>query len=202
MNVLCVVAHPDDEVLGCGGTLAKHADRGDNVSCVFVCHTRALLGSKAASAALGLGPIVCNYGRGDQQLSDAGIGRLAKSLAQSAGHPDVVYTHWPHDLNNDHRVVSQAVLVVFRPPSRTTILTFETLSSTEYGPDPFPPNHFVELTEEHLHRKAEALSCYPGELRSPPHPRNEEGLRVLARMRGSQAGVQYAEAFYQIRRLA
>lgn len=200
MNVLAVVAHPDDEVLGCGATLAKHVDRDDDVQVLIL--GRESLRAEAFSAGDVLGTNQTRVGSlPDQAFDTIPFDKIVALLDGES--PDLIYTHNLSDLNLDHRITAQAVLTAFRAcVSRATILTFETISSTEWGPEPFAPNHFVEVTHPQLKRKCEALLCYPGEWREPPHPRNAVGIYNCAEHRGFQAGVKYAEAFRVIRQHA
>ena len=204
MKVLAVVAHPDDEVLGCGGTLARHVTDGDEVTCLLTVRDRWQQHVEAARE-LGIGVWTHEESFVDQELDARPFGRILSLIEGCAQQlpPRIVYTHSPEDLNLDHQIVARAVLTAFRPfVSRATILTFETISSTEWSPQPFAPNHWVELTEKQLDRKCNALDCYPTEAREPPHPRSHGGIRCQARVRGAQAGVMYAEAFRLIRHVA
>ena len=119
---------------------------------------------------------------------------------------DLVMTHHPGDLNDDHRAVSFAAQAAARLPQRRTGLPpirslhfMECLSATDWAYPPtdggFTPNSFIELGEEHLGNKLAALACYRGVMREYPHPRSTEALRGLAQVRGAQAGMMYAEAF-------
>jgi LmbE family N-acetylglucosaminyl deacetylase len=117
-----------------------------------------------------------------------------------------VATHHHGDLNKDHRITLEAVLVATRPVpggSVRTLLSFEVPSSTEWSFTPaahFVPNLFVDITD-HLETKIQALSAYTGEMREFPHPRSEENVRALARTRGATIGVPAAEAFQVVRAL-
>lgn len=204
-RVLAFVAHADDEVLGCGGTLAKHAEAGDQILTVVCCPRG--LGHEYVEAGKVLGVTWSDsYDFPDQKLDSYPMSALITAIemhrdSHKPPHmPDIVYTHNLTDLNLDHRLVAEAVMIAFRPPhSRTTILTFETISSTEWGVEPFAPNWYEELTYEQVEKKVAALACYPGERRPSPHPRNAHGVFRAADYRGAQAGVEYAEAFRLIR---
>lgn len=198
MNVLCVVAHPDDEVLGCGGTLAKHFDAGDKVTArAMSCRPGMTSMFYDALSALGVDGGVMSYT--DQEFDAYPLLRLVEEISE-APPADLVYTHNPDDLNLDHALTARAVLNAFRPhTSQASILAFETISSTEFGPDAFQPNHFEVLTKEHVDRKIRALDCYPSEVKDRPRPRNAEGVMVAARYRGQQICQPYAEAFRVLR---
>ncbi len=204
MNILAVVAHPDDEVLGCGGTLAKHAEAGDEIQVLYACTTAADNGIKGACDALGA-RFYGNLGFPDQALDNivGGFKCIVERILYRIVHkPDthIVYTHNPDDLNLDHQIVARAVLTAFRPcHSQAAILAFETLSSTEWGVEPFAPNHWEVLTWGHVDKKIAALNCYRSEIRELPHPRNEEGINAQARWRGAQCGNMAAEAFRVLR---
>ncbi len=220
-RTICVVAaHPDDEVLLAGGTIARHAAAGDKVHIVIL----------AAGADARGGPQVPYIGRlRDQAQKAARI--LGASSVDFHDWPDnrmdtvplldivqkleaflqekqcgVVYTHHANDLNIDHRIAHQAALTACRPlPGAivTTILAGETNSSTEWeaaGPAPFFPTEFVDIGTT-VSQKLAALECYAEEMRPWPHPRSIEGVRALARWRGIQSGHDAAEAFATIRRL-
>ena len=118
--------------------------------------------------------------------------------------PSRLMTHWSEDTNVDHCIAHRAVLAATRPigiPFLERILAFEVLSSSEWNTTAaFPANAFVDVSD-HIDRKVEAMAAYGNELRQPPHPRSAEVIRSLARFRGAQAGVQFAEAFSLIRSL-
>jgi LmbE family N-acetylglucosaminyl deacetylase len=227
MNVLVVAAHPDDEVLGCGGTMARHAAAGDNVDLLILAEeitsrdserdaaARAAelddLREAAGRAAMAIGAQAPAFGGlPDQRLDTLPILEIAKHVEQFLllSRPEVVYTHHGGDLNADHRIVHQAVLTAARPlPGSTVRLVcgWETLSSTEWnspavGP-PFMPQRYVELTPAHLDRKLASLQCYQKEMRPFPHPRSFEAVQALARLRGAQSGLNLAEAFTVLRHI-
>jgi LmbE family N-acetylglucosaminyl deacetylase len=216
--VLVVAAHPDDEVLGCGGTLARHAAAGDRVHFVFAAdgvasrlhaddaaHEERLQAAARAATLLGAGSVDF-LGFPDNRLDAVPLLDLVQKLEALIERikPSIVYTHHAGDLNVDHRMTQAAVLTACRPlPGSTVreIYAFEVLSSTEWAvgeTHPFVPNHFVDIGA-HLHRKLEALDAYRVEMRLPPHSRSVEHVRVLAAHRGYTAGVDAAEAFMTLR---
>ena len=222
MNILVICAHPDDEVLGCGGTIARHTAGGDKVTLSFLTDGESARSTmtaervknrrKAAEAAASiLGASATEFAQfPDNQLDTVPLLDLARHVEELGFNyaPDTVYTHHGGDLNVDHRLVFQAVLTAFRPlgadPSVESILSFEVPSSTEWsspeiGSD-FVPNHFVDISQT-LDRKMAALDAYRDELRPFPHPRSSEALRALAAWRGANAGVKAAEAFMLARRI-
>jgi LmbE family N-acetylglucosaminyl deacetylase len=216
VRVLCVAAHPDDEVLGCGGTLARHAAAGDEVHVCLVAEglTSRIKGGSAADLAdlaaaarradalLGVRETVL-LGLPDNRLDEMArldvIQRIEQVLARV--QPEVVYTHAACDLNLDHQIVHEAVLTACRPlPDQGVkrILCFEVPSSTEWrgaGSAPaFVPNWFVDISAT-LAAKRAALGEYAGEMRPWPHARSIEACEHLARWRGASVGVVAAEAF-------
>jgi LmbE family N-acetylglucosaminyl deacetylase len=219
MRVLVLAAHPDDELLGVGGTIARHADDGDEVVCVVASEgasTRYGEGAanelqeagRAAARILGAADVRF-LGLPDQRL-DAGpvldvIQAIEKVVDDVA--PDVVYTHHWGDVNRDHRVISEAVMVACRPIGDRfprSVYLFETPSSTEWSwPDlqaAFVPNHFVDVTGT-LDRKLSAMACYKSEVRPAPHPRSLEALRSRAAYWGQIVTRSYAEAFVVARQV-
>lgn len=222
MRVLCVAAHPDDEVLGCGATLAKHVDNGDEVHVFIFGRGRMAFDPavKAALAAIKLGVLGSEEPRSnrlrfafdygfhlmDQRFDAFDLLDLTMWVERlvSLIRPGVVYTHWSHDRNKDHRIVADAVLTACRPvpgcPVRH-LLQWETPSSTEWSDSglTFAPNLFVEVTEEQIRRKMAALRVYHEEMRDAPHPRSYGNVSALAEWRGSTAGVMFAEAFVLVR---
>jgi LmbE family N-acetylglucosaminyl deacetylase len=219
-RIAAIVAHPDDEVLLCGATLARHADSGGRVHILILATglaararpkpgALAALRRHAAAAARVIGASELEFGDFRDNAMDGGplldvVRRVERFLAK---YPvDLVYTHHGGDLNVDHRIVHQAVTTAMRPlpgNGAHAILAGEVNSATEWAPPslpPFVPSEFVPVADT-LERKLEALRCYAGELRDWPHPRSLEGVRALARWRGTQAGVDAAEAFMTVRRV-
>lgn len=216
MNVLVIGAHPDDELLGVGGTVANHVDRGHSVTLAVVCEgvsmryapeRHAEVRAQTAQAAAVLGVTDVEIGQlPDQRLDTLPVSEVAaavEAIVQRVG-PSIVYTHFPGDLNRDHRIVAEATMIACRPYASVVreLLFFETPSSTEWGaigvPPAFAPTLFVDVTET-LERKIDAMACYTEEVRDYPHPRSLEALRVRARAWGSLVGCYAAEAFVTAR---
>jgi len=213
MNVLVIAAHPDDELLGVGGTIARHADDGDEVVCVVASEgasTRYGDGAaetlescgRAAAAILGARELRF-LGMRDQHLDAQPVLTVIQAIENVVDElePDVVYTHHWGDVNRDHRVLSEAVMVACRPIGDRfprSVYLFETPSSTEWSwPDAnaaFVPNHFVDITST-IDRKLAAMACYTSELRPAPHPRSLEALRSRAAYWGQVVTRAYGEAF-------
>jgi len=213
MKVLVIAAHPDDELLGVGATVARHVKDGDSAAVLIVSEgasSRYAEGqdsvlrrsAEEAGKVLGIGSIEF-LGLPDQKLDAMPILEVVQPVEEAVAHhrPDVVYTHHWGDLNRDHRVVSEAVLVACRPVSPHAprqLLYFETPSSTEWGlADPgatFAPTLFVDVTAT-IDAKLEAMACYQTELRPEPHPRSLSALRARAAYWGQFAHTAYAEPF-------
>ena len=210
-TVLAVGAHPDDEVLGPGGTLAKHADRGDDVHVLIVTEgattqydDASLVETKRQEArACGetLGVSAVHFGDlPDMRLDDVPhveVNAVVESAVDDLG-PDIVYTHARNEVNRDHVAVHESTLVATRPGSGVgRVLAYETPSSTEWvggSTDRFRPTVYVDI-DDTLDRKVGAFGAYETETRSYPHPRSGEALRARARTRGTEAGFEAAEGF-------
>jgi LmbE family N-acetylglucosaminyl deacetylase len=190
-SVLVAVAHPDDEVLGVGGTILRHVKAGDVVTVHIECVVGLRDGQARIEAARRLADT--NGYRLSLGESSEGDGRSANFDRLTA---DVIYTHHAGDLNQDHRAVAVAALVAGR--FARSIRTFETVSSTEWGVAPFTPNLYGAIDWP---AKILMLREYEGEMRDPPHPRSWPVLDALSRFRGSAVGVEYAEAFMVLREL-
>ena len=225
-RVMVVAAHPDDEVLGCGGTIARHHDVGDNVYLLIVaegltsrqCERNHLqVGdqlSALARAANTAGSIlgasrVELLGLPDNRLDSIDRLDIIKLIEEriTIFEPQIVYVHHAGDLNIDHRRLHEAVVTACRPmPGHVVrrLLSFEVPSSTEWQPAgsalAFNPNWFVEITDQ-WERKREALLAYESEMRTWPHARSIQAIEHLARWRGAQVGVEAAESFQLLRLL-
>jgi len=225
-SILVVAAHPDDEVLGCGGTIARHADAGDQVQVLIVAEgatsrqhqrDRAQVGdelSALAQAAHAAGQILGAAGvelldLPDNRLDSLDRLDLIKQIEDriTRFQPQVVYVHHAGDVNVDHRRLHEAVVTACRPtPGHGVkrLLSFEVASSTEWQPPgsapTFQPNWFVDITDQ-WSRKREALVAYVSEMRPWPHARSVEALEYLSRWRGAQVGMEAAEAFCLLRNL-
>lgn len=219
-TALVVVAHPDDEVLGCGATIARLVTEGWEVHVLIVAEG-------ATSRSTKRDPSVHQV-----ELSDlAKCAEIANSILGSTSlkltslpdnrmdgvelldvvkiveteidryHPSLVLTHHAGDVNIDHRILHDAVIAACRPQpehSVKNLLFFEVPSSTEWRPAAsgmyFSPNYFYDVSN-YLEQKLEALRAYGSEMRSFPHPRSIEAVEHLARWRGATVGCAAAEAF-------
>ena len=224
-TVLIVAAHPDDEVLGAGGTVARHAAAGDKVYPLILAEGATARGSRsdiesmagevsrlrdqAAASAEALGAQPPSFaGFPDNRMDGIDLLDIVKTVERKVAElqPQIVYTHFGGDLNVDHRLAYQATVTACRPvPGATVraIYAFETVSSTEWAPAAdaqFRPDRFVGISEQ-LDRKLAALRCYESEMRPAPHARSLEAVEALARVRGASVGLEAAEAFAVIREI-
>ena len=225
-SVLVVAAHPDDEVLGCGGTIARHADAGDQVQVLIVaegatsrqqerdrgqaCDELSGLAQAAQQAGVILGAQgVELLDFPDNRLDSLDRLDLIKQIERRIDRhqPRVVYVHHASDVNVDHRRLHEAVVTACRPtPGHRVrqLLSFEVASSTEWQPPSsapaFQPNWFVDISDQ-WQRKRDALVAYASEMRPWPHARSLEALEHLARWRGAQVGVEAAETFCLLRQI-
>lgn len=218
MSYLVVVAHPDDEVLGAGGTIYKLTQKGEEVN---VC----IMSGKAEARTLRPSDSELDKDAEDSMnilgVNKRIMGSFPNIKLNSIPHlelvqfiekaiietdADIIITHHPSDLNNDHLHTSLACQAAARLFQRRTdvlplkeLWYMEVLSATEWAMNktitPFSPNTYIELKEEGVNKKIEALSTYREVMRQYPHPRSEEAIKGLAAYRGAQAGVRYAESF-------
>lgn len=226
MTILIVAAHPDDEVLGCGGTIAGYAAAGHDVHIAIVAegitsrHAQRedaapgdlqALQADAGAAAEALGARSLSFGGlPDNRLDSVPLLEVVKLVEDWTAKfkPDAIYTHHPGDLNVDHGIVFRSVLTATRPGASAVpvsdVYAFEVPSSTEWSfqriDPPFRPSVFVDVSAS-LDRKIAAMACYRSERRDAPHPRSAGVLRAAALRWGSVAGMHQAEAFELIRSL-
>lgn len=215
MRVLAIAAHPDDEVLGCGGTLLRHKQDGDDSFVILLGEGPTSRGSgenqaaeeaKKAQSILGT-QLAAHLSFPDQRFDTLALLDVAKELEKHIDQikPDIVYTHHYSDINQDHRVTSEAVMIACRAvPGQFVkrVYFWENLSSTEWSPkaNPFKAQHYVDIHAQ-LPKKIEAMKAYSSELREFPHPRSIKGIESLAQLRGCEAGFEAAEAFELFRSL-
>ena len=216
-RVLLVVAHPDDEVLSAGGTIAKHVRRGHEVAVLILSEgvtaryssDRLALVQKQAkevAAILGVSHLQL-LDLPDQRLDTLAISDVAAPIEEAIAviRPDIVYTHWVADVNRDHEVVAEATMVATRPyaaPCVRQLLMFES-ASAGWGAShllhyPFNPSVFEDISTT-IDLKVQALELYEREVRDFPHPRSPEGLRARAAYWGTKVGLSAAEAFSPVR---
>jgi LmbE family N-acetylglucosaminyl deacetylase len=225
-NILVIVAHPDDEVLGCGGTIARHTINGEKCYVLIMAEgitsrdvTRnhdlrkdkiqeLRIQTEQAGRILGVDGIEFNSFP-DNRMDGVDLLDVVKKIEEAIDkyRPEIIYTHHFGDLNIDHQITAKAVETATRPvkgDSVKEIYSFETPSSTEWAfANPnhhFRPNCYTEI-EKTLSKKIEAFECYHGEKRTYPHPRSSEALANLAKTRGAEVGLKAAEAFTLIRKI-
>ena len=227
MKNLVIAAHPDDEILGCGGSMAKWSKNGHEVHVLIIAegatsrdNTRDrparqmelshLAGSaKKAGKILGVKSVkLLDYP--DNRMDSVDLLDVVKPVQEIIAKlkPDMVITHHAGDLNIDHKITHQAVITACRPqPEQSVkrILSFEVLSSTDWQPpssgNPFVPNWFEDISDT-LDIKIKALEAYESEMRDWPHARSTKAVEHLARWRGASIGCEAAEAFSMIRNLS
>lgn len=221
-NVLVFAAHPDDEILGLGGTVRRLANEGLTVRVVIMAEgltSRAdsrkeadktgllSLQEDARKAARVVGYTSIEFcGLPDNRMDGMELLDVIKIISRyiEKYQPDTVFTHHHGDLNIDHRITCEAVLTACRPVGKycvKRIYTFETPSSSEWNLnylEPFMPNVYFDVTGT-LEAKVEGMACYKTESTIYPHPRSAEALRSLGRFRGSNVGFEMAEAFMLLR---
>ncbi len=220
-NVLIVAAHPDDEVLGCGGLIAKYNPKGVNFRIIIIgegssCRFENPKSDSALNAidlrkkfAINSFRIlgITNFefydlpcGRFDQ-IPIIEINKIIEKNISSFS-PDSIFTHSNHDVNNDHKVIFNATMMSSRPgifKSISRVFTYEVPSSSEWSFDtPFCPNYFEEITENMIETKFNALSCYESEIKPYPFPRSLQSIKALAMYRGTQSGCFFAESYHLI----
>lgn len=218
-KVLVIVAHPDDEVLGMGGTIAKYVSNGFEVALLIVTDgstsqykddpklTEIIDNKKketeCAAAVLGISKIYYG-GQPDMKLDMTAhiTVNAAIEIVINEFDPDIIYTHFEGDVNKDHQCVYQSTLVACRPVPGQKIkelYSFSIPSSTEWNPQNpktvFVPNVFVDIEGEYAEKKYAAMEAYVTELRDYPHPRSVETLRILDQAVGLQVGLKCAESF-------
>ncbi len=222
-QIVCVIAaHPDDEVLGCGATIARHVSAGDKVHIIFLAdgvssrrgeNTAAevkerLAAANKAAKILGAEPPKSEE-LPDNRLDTVPLLDVVQRIESHLNdiRPSIVYTHHRGDLNIDHRIVYTATMTACRPaPGNTVrcIYAFETPSRTEWlGPNPettFLPQRFVAIAD-FMELKRQALEAYATEIRDFPHARSLDAIVALATWRGASVGLDAAEAFEIVRQI-
>lgn len=219
-KILIVVAHPDDEVLGCGGIIAKYSSSNDIYSCILSGDVEARV-KRPELERLNLDITKSNSILG---IKESFLGNFPNIKFNNVDHlemvkfiesiiikvqPEYIFTHHPNDLNNDHLHTSLACQAASSLYLRRNDLKpieylgfMEILSSTEWSysnaNSNYQPNTFIELSEEHIELKIKALNSYKDVMRNWPHPRSAEVLKSLAILRGTQMGAKYAESLQTV----
>lgn len=222
-KILVVAAHPDDEILGCGGTMAAHSRTGDEVYVLILgegitsrdeSRDQEKRGKEIDSLKMNIETANRIVGTKESFVFDFPDNRFdSMSLldiikviekVKNDIRPDIIYTHHQGDLNVDHQIVCRAVLTACRPlkdESVKEIYSFEVLSSTEWASDNskyFMPNFFINIKDT-IEKKTQAMKAYTTEIRDFPHPRSVKAIETLACNRGISVGLEFAEAFMLVR---
>jgi LmbE family N-acetylglucosaminyl deacetylase len=212
-TVVVVAAHPDDEVLGCAGTIALHSKAGDQVHLIFMADGENARASQvaqlstrkqaaqAAAKILGVQSVLF-LDFADNAMDSVPLLTINQALENALLplQPELIYTHFGGDLNIDHRLTYQAVLTACRPQpgqSVRSIYCFEVPSSTEWSSQqeaPFRPQLFIDISSVQQ-QVSDAIKCYTTELRPWPHSRSVEAIGLRQQWRGSNVGLAAAEAF-------
>jgi LmbE family N-acetylglucosaminyl deacetylase len=202
-KVLAIVAHPDDEVIGCGGTLAKLNQQGNKVSILLPIKRNDPRGIKhwdlltdcfmKSCECLGATPIIPDQ-LVNEYDAEKDVHRLHDNVMPFIESADAVFTHWNQDAHQVHRGLARAVEIATRPfRRRKDVFLFETATSTEQTFSPsFSPNSYSVLDNEHVKKKIQAMALYSVEL---ANGRTPSSLRRKAQVRGAEIGASYAEAF-------
>lgn len=218
-RVMVIAPHPDDEILGCGGVMARFAAEGDEIFvCVVSNHDAPVFTpahrettkseARAAHALIGVKEtIFLDFPA--LTLKDLPVYTLNGAIARAVTDvkPDTVFLPHSGDVHIDHQLVAQSSLVAIRPMAHCSVsaaYSYETLSETEWNlpraESAFMPNYYVDISA-HLQKKLDAMACFSSQLYAAPHPRSLEALTHLAGYRGSTISVPFAESFMVIRML-
>jgi len=222
-RILIVAAHPDDEILGCGGTISKLASNGHEAFTLILGEGITSRDEKRntklkapaikelkrqavqANKLIGVKEVFMNDFP-DNRFDTVSFLDIVKAIekAKKKIRPEKIFTHYESDLNIDHQITQKAVITAARPLPKESvkeILSFEILSSTEWNnPQTFVPDTFFDITST-IEDKLAALSEYKSELRKFPHPRSLKGVRLNAENWGMKTGVRFAEVFKIVRSL-
>lgn len=213
-NVAIISAHPDDEVLGAGGTILKHAAQGDTIYWIIVTNISKEQGfdeKRVTERQEEIDEVTKKLGivrtfkldYPTMSLTDASLVRLIPQISEIFNEvkPEIIYSLNRSDAHSDHRIIFNAVAACtksFRYPFIKRVLMYECISETEAAPalheKVFIPNYFVDISDFML-KKLEIMKIYSSELAEHPFPRSLENIKALAHFRGASVGVNYAEAF-------
>jgi len=213
-RVLVIAVHPDDETLGCGGTLLKFLDNKDKLFWLIITNMKTEYGYDE-SAVIRRNQEIINVGieysftkifnleYPPKMLDQIPLAELVSKISEviEAIQPTIVLFHYQNDVHTDHQYAFKAIISStknFRFPSIKKLLIFETLSETEFSPtyngSGFTPNYFIDITP-YLDKKLKIMQKYSTELMPEPLPRSLSSIKAQARYRGSRIGVEYGEAF-------
>jgi len=215
MNKIVVISvHPDDETLGCGGTLLKHKANRDKIYwliCTNLPKNHSYYKKREEEikkvASLYNFDEVYNLNFETMRVDEYSMSELIGNISNVINKikPNIVYLPFKNDVHSDHRKIFEAVYSctkIFRYPFIRKILMMETLSETDFSDitNSFVPNVFVDISE-FLDKKLEIMRVYESEIGKHPFPRSEETIKALAKVRGAQAGVKYAESFMLLKEI-
>lgn len=215
-KVVVVAVHPDDETLGCGGTLLKHRVSGDEIYWL-ICTTIDVSNSNYSLRESEISQVAKKYGFKETfnlrlpatKVDEMGLSHLVSLVSKvfEKIQPNIVYLPHKTDVHSDHRKIFEAAYSCtksFRYPSIKKIYMMETLSETEFAPstkeDSFVPNVFSDISK-FIDKKLEIMQVFASELGEHPFPRSERNLRALATIRGAAAGCEYAESFMLLKEI-
>ncbi len=219
-KVLIVAAHPDDEAIGCAGTIKKLTEQNKSVYLLIATDGESAREDGAdnikkrnsslveSSEILGIKDIF-NLNLPDNEMDTVPLLSIVKNIENIILKikPSVIYTHHHGDLNIDHAILNRATITACRPIPESTvrdIIAYEVLSSTEWNINnyfPFLPNYFNDITD-YIDVKRNVLQIYNQEMRKSPHSRSIDNIINHAKVRGSSVGLEYAEAFVYLRKLS
>jgi N-acetylglucosamine malate deacetylase 1 len=215
-KVLVIAPHPDDETLGCGGTLIRHKLEGDKIYWLIVTGIKREDGwasetieSRKKQIELVSTVYSCEdifdinlpTMKVDNILTSELVDRIAEIHRQI--EPDIIYMPFVNDVHSDHQLIAKAVqanVKWFRFPYVKEVLSYETLSETDFnfiGDSVFRPNVFVDISN-HINEKIQTMKIYKNEIGEHPFPRSERAIRALSTLRGAQSGFDAAEAFQMV----
>ena len=217
MNKILVIApHPDDETLGCGGSLLKHAKNGDEINWLICTEAHSELGwsnNKIQQRKTEIKLVKEKYnfesvhalGIPAAKVDLMPISEIAEKIGGIVNEisPNIIYMPFFNDVHTDHNIIGkvlQSLIKWFRYPSLKKVLVYETLSETNFNfisKDKFHPNTFNNITN-FIDEKIKIMKIYESELHEHPFPRSRESIKALAILRGSQSGHKYAEAFHLV----
>ena len=220
-KILIVVAHPDDEVLGCGGTITRLNKEGYELYTLILGEgitsrddkrSKEKRGreianlkeqAKKANELIGVKKVFF-HDFPDNRFDTVPFLDIVKVIEKIKNQikPEIIFTHYEKDLNIDHQITYKAVITATRPLREETVkevYSFEIPSSTEWSyPLSFSPNAFYDISET-MDIKLKALEEYKSELKEYPHPRSLKGIKLIAKTWGMKVGLNYAEAFKCVR---
>ena len=223
-KLLVISAHPDDEILGCGASMANYSRKGYEINTLILSkgidsriniknkeNKKKNLEYSAIKANKIVGSKKIEFGNfPDNKFDTVPLLNIAQTIEKKIKNfkPNIIFTHHFNDLNIDHEIANRATIIASRPmPKKNNIkiLTYEVNSSTDWAnnnkPGKFTPNYFIKISKNDLIKKIKALKCYKSEMRKWPHTRSIQAIRSLSKTRGSSVGLEYAEAFSLFRQI-